>query len=47
MLFLDKDYDQVVALKIEGHLLRAHSSNEAIVGNLIKFNGLDRVKEES
>jgi len=47
MLFLGKDFYQVVALEKEGHLLRAHSSNEAVGGNLAKFDGFDQIREES
>ncbi len=43
MSFLYKDPDWVVALRGEGHPLRAHRSNKATVGNLLKFDGLHSV----
>jgi hypothetical protein len=43
VLFLDKDFDQVVVLGKEGHLLRTHGSDEVVGGSPIEFYGLDQV----
>ncbi len=47
MLFLNKDSGQVVVLGREGHLLSAHSSDEAVGGGLAEFYGLDQVKGDT
>ncbi len=41
MLFLDKDFDQVVVLKREGHFLKTHGSDEVVGGSPTEFYGLD------
>ncbi len=43
MSFLYKDPDQVVALGGEDHLLKAHRSDKAAMGDPLEFDGLHRV----
>jgi len=47
VLFLYKDFDLVVVLEKEGHLLGAHGLDEAVMGDLAEFYGLDRVGGDS
>jgi len=47
MLFLDKEFDQVVAFGKEGHLLRVHDFDEVLGGNLAVFYRLHHVGGDS
>jgi hypothetical protein len=43
MLFLGGNFDQVIALRSESLLLRAHNSNKAVGGDPAEFDGFNQV----